>query len=264
MLTHGNHQHTFPNFARVQHVVIALLRYGNPARKKRNRQQRRSGAYRHQSSRRKPCFPPTCPLVRKTFWKPVRDLPPNFRPVFFAWIGHRHRVQRVKHRFNAIQFHAALAAFLQMRRNRVARLHFAFSVSKQFFFRYVFHDSVPTALAVPRHSANGFRACRNFCTARNTVFFAALVFDFSTAAISSIPQPSQCRITIAVRSAGLNASNASFIFVASSTLVANRSGEGAESFTRLSGSISVSLSADLVGASRRDSSFFFCRNRSIA
>src|SRR5207245_6685138 len=219
------------NFCLVQHVVIAVLRSCNPARKKRIRQQRRSRAYRDQSSRRKPCFPPTCPFLVKTLRKPLRDLPPHFRPVLFAWIGHWHRVQGLKHRFNAIQFHAAFAAFLQVRRNRVACFHFAFSVCKQFFFRYVLHDSVPTALAVPRPCANGFSACRNFCTARNTVFFVALVFDFSTAAISSIPQPSQCRITIAVRSAGLNASNASFIFFASSTLVANLSGEGAESFT---------------------------------
>jgi len=95
-------------------------------------------------------------------------------------------------------------------------------------------------------------------------FFAALVLDFSTAAISSIPHPSQCRITIAVRSAGVSVSNASFIFAASCALPANRSGEGAASFTSLSGSLSGAPSATRFGCSRRESSLLRCRSLSIA
>ena len=85
------------------------------------------------------------------------------------------------------------------------------------------------------------------------MFFAALVVDFSTAAISSIAQPSQWRITNAVRSEELNSFNASSIFFLSSMFPATRSGVGLSSATKSSGSCSCS-SAKALGVCRRESS----------
>src|SRR5205814_8783681 len=76
----------------------------------------------------------------------------------------------------------------------------SFAVGNQLFFRHVFHDSVPIALACVPLPTKGCKARRNFCTARKTVFFAAPELDFRTCAISSMAHPSQCRITKAALS----------------------------------------------------------------
>src|ERR1700724_3658096 len=80
------------------------------------------------------------------------------------------------------------------------------------------HDSVPMAVAVARGANCGSNISRNLCTARKTVCFAAPELDFSAAAISSIPQPSQCLITKAMRSAGVKLCSAVSICLRSSTL----------------------------------------------
>src|SRR5262249_5054779 len=157
--------------------------------------------------------------------------------------GRRHRIQHCEHFFEPRQFRLAFGTVFQVCRHRLASLLVTLVVCKQLFFRRVFHSSVPTARAAPRGSIKGFSANRHFCTARYTVFWLALVFVSNTAAISSIPHPSQCRITTAVRSGGVSVSRASFIFAASSALPASRSGDGAVSFTSFSGSASGSPSA---------------------
>src|SRR6185312_123336 len=52
--------------------------------------------------------------------------------------------------------------------------------------------------------ANGSSCCRSFCTARNTLFLAALVFRFNVLLISSMDRPSMCRMVNATRSAGVS------------------------------------------------------------
>src|SRR5260370_27288172 len=167
----------------------------------------------------------------------------------------RHRIQRSDHRLDAGQFRAAFGAFLQVRGDSHALFRLTVPIPDQLFFRSVFHPSVPIARA-SFPSRNGVKARRNFCTARNTVFFVAFEFDLSTAAISSIPQPSQCRITIAVLSARLHAASAAFIRSANCTLPASRSGEGDLSRTRLSGSTSNESSPDLLCPPLQASSAF--------
>src|SRR5208283_4499785 len=128
---------------------------------------------------RKPSCPPICMLR----WQPTRYLLPHSLPVVFPGIRHRHRVQRRKHRLDPLHLTPAFPAFLQVHRDFLAILLLAISISNQFFFCPVSHDSVPIARAV-RCSANGSNARRSFPTARNTVFFVAFAFDFSTSAIS--------------------------------------------------------------------------------
>src|SRR5215472_141016 len=261
MLADGNDQHPLTHLDGVSNIPYSgIARLAPLAREESYRQQRSHHPCDHEAPRHEQWLPPP----RALFRQPRRNLPPHASTVVLARLGHGYRVQRAEHLFQLRQLRAAFPALLQMSGRRFAAFRIALPVSKQLFFRCVFHDSVPTARAAPRGSTKGFSADRNFCTARNTVFFAALVFDFSTAAISSIPQPSQCRITIAVRSAGVSVSSASFILAASCALPANRSGDGARSFTSLNGSGSGSPSATRCGCSRRASSFFRCRSRSIA
>src|SRR2546430_6166028 len=127
-----------------------------------------------------------------------------------------------------------------MLRNQRSLVGHSLAIRNQLFFRHVFHDSVPIARACALVSTTGCSARRNFCTARKTVFFVAFELDFKTPAISSIPQPSQWRITKAVLSASERAASACSICFRSSMLCVNRSGVGAPSATRLSGSFSRS------------------------
>src|SRR5262249_8974486 len=150
-----------------------------------------------QATRCEESFPPARAPLRQTW----RNLPPYACAVVLARIGHRNRIERREHFFQSSQLRPALAALFEVRRHRLAALWLAFPESKHLFFLRMSHSRVTPAGAARRVSKKGASACRNFCTARNTVFLAALLFDFSTAAISSMPQPSQWRMTMAVRSA---------------------------------------------------------------
>src|SRR5690242_10702921 len=110
---------------------------------------------------------------------------PHPLPIVFSGVRNRHCIQRTEHGFNARQLLAAFGAFLQVRRDSLALVCLSVAVRDQFFFRPVFHPSVPIARA-SFPSRTGFKARLSFCTARKTVFFVAFELDFSTAAISSI------------------------------------------------------------------------------
>src|SRR5262249_54455287 len=129
-----------------------------------------------------------------------RDLLPNMPSIIVARIRHRQGVERCEHSFDALELCPAFFASRQVLRNDSALGGHAFLVSNQFFLGHVFHDSVPIALACVPPPKKGCRARRNFCTAQKRVFFAAPELDSRTAAISSIAQPSQCRMTKAVLS----------------------------------------------------------------
>src|SRR6266513_1793746 len=142
------------------------------------------------------------------------------------------RVQCRQHGFDSFQLRAAFFTGRQMLRNQRSLLGHSLAIRNQLFFRHVFHDSVPIARACALVSTKGCKARRSFCTARKTVFFVAFELDFRTSAISSIPHPSQCRITKAVLSASERAASACSICFRSSMLCVNRSGVGARSGTR--------------------------------
>src|SRR5215472_6251436 len=147
--------------------------------------------------------------------------------IVVARIGHGQGIERSEYRFDAFELRPAFFASRQVLRNHSALGGHAFLVSNQLFLGHVFHDSVPIALACVPLPTKGCKASRNFCTARKTVFFAAPELDFRTVAISSMAQPSQCRITNAVLSEYESAASAISICFRSSTLCARRSGVGA-------------------------------------
>src|SRR5271166_6536485 len=217
-------------------------------------------------------FEPHAPSAPGSFRKLRRNLLPDCAAVLRSSLGNWEIFQSAEDRFDAIELCAASGAARQMLGNGFALRRLPLSISNQFFFCQVFHSSVPLgsgaapaafARSVPRAPTYGSNARRNFWTDRKTVFLAALVVDFSTAAISSMAQPSQWRITNAVRSEELNSFSASSIFFLSSVLPASRSGVGLSSATRSNGSCSCSCGRAL-GVWRRASSFFFCLIRSIA
>src|SRR5258707_14652404 len=73
---------------------------------------------------------------------------------------------------------------------------------------------------------SGSSCCRSFCTARKTLFLAALGFSFKVWLISSIDLPSMCRMVKATRSGGVSRPMACAIFDFTSALSSNRSGPG--------------------------------------
>src|SRR5258708_1643749 len=70
----------------------------------------------------------------------------------------------------------------------------------------------------------GSSCCLSFCTARNTLFFAALGFNFMASLISSIDLPSICRMVKAMRSGGVSNCMACTTFARTSALNSSRSG----------------------------------------
>src|SRR5215469_3029204 len=219
MLPHRNHQHAFAYLARLRLLDHRTHGPGFPSQIKCKQHQRRYGS----DKRQPPRFQESCPPLRLPILEPQSDLLPYPPLKLLSWFRHGRSTHRRIHLLDLFHLRPALRTLPQMRCNRFAFLGLAIPVGNQFFFRSVFHPSVPIARAFP--SRKGSSARRNFCTARKTVFLVAFEFDFSTLAISSIPQPSQCRMTIAVLSAGLSVSSAARIFSASCPLSASRSGE---------------------------------------
>src|SRR5262249_39173453 len=111
-----------------------------------------------QAARLKPHLPPASALLRQL----RSELLPDAALVIFAGIGHREIAEGTKHRFNAFQFRAAVAAILQVRGDFFARCGIAVLVSDQLFFRWMIHPSVPITLACGLLSRNGSRAWRSF------------------------------------------------------------------------------------------------------
>src|SRR5579859_3903850 len=269
MLAHGHYQHALAYFALIhRHLPAASVSCRSSCQKCRDNQCR-DRPRRNPPSWCKPAralspakkeAPPPPPLFRQS----RRNLLPHPLPVTLSRVRHRHGVQRLQYRVDAFQLRAAFGAILHVSGDSHAVALLPIVIRNQLFFLRMLHSSVPIARACPRRSTNGSSAFRNFCTDRNTVFFAALVLDFNAPAISSIPDPPQCRITNAVRSAGVSSLKARRMCFASCPLCASRSGFGAASGTVLIKSISTPSSVARAGCSRCDSSLFFCRMRSIA
>src|SRR5215472_2699941 len=218
------------------------------------------GSRGNQSPRLQPNLPPPSALLGQ-LW---RELLPDTEFVVFARVRHREIAKGTQHGFDALQFCATGTAVLEMRGDFAAAFWVAVVIRNQLLFRWMTHPSVPIALACARPSRKGSSACRNFCTARNTVFFAAPEFDFSTPAISSIPRPSQWRMTNAVRSAWESWPSARCISRRNWVLCIKRSGEGFSSRTSARGSCSTPSGPCTSGVWRRASSFWRWRRRSIA
>src|SRR6266481_3690300 len=174
-----------------------------------------------------PRLEPRLPPCFRSLGQPRSNLLPNAAAVVRAGIRDRQRIESGEDRFDALELLATLVAGGEMFRDRGALLNDALAICNQFLFGHVFHDSVPIARACVLVPTKGCSASRSFCTARKTVFFAALEFNFKTAAISSMPHPSQWRITKAVRSAWERAASACSICLRSSMLCVRRSGVGA-------------------------------------
>src|SRR6266851_3450410 len=204
VLAHGNHQHALPHLFFVRDVVTGVASLGDPPGDKRRDNQRHNRARRREPPWLHPHLPPPNRFLRQ----PRRNLPPHPRPVIWSRLRHRKRIQRGQHRLDSFELPAALFTSREMFRNHRSLLGNPLAKRNQLFFRHVFHDSVPIARACAFVSTKGCSARRNFCTARKTVFFVAFELDFKTSAISSIPQPSQSRITKAVRSASVRAASA--------------------------------------------------------
>src|SRR5690242_274001 len=193
MIAHGDDQHALADFS--DGFRRALIPQ-EPSREKRCNDDCSQCSH----SCKPPRFEPLLPPARRPLRQARGNLLPYMPAIVVARIGHWQRVERCEHRFDAFQLRAAFLASRQMLRNDGALGGHAFLVSNQFFLGHVFHDSVPIALACVPLPTKGCKASRNFCTARKTVFFAAPELDFRTSAISSMAQPSQCRITNAVLS----------------------------------------------------------------
>src|SRR5260221_1047539 len=202
MFTYCHHQHPFAYLRRIRLLCHGDLGFRPPPSDKCQNHQRCNSSQGYQSLWHKKRFPPARSLLVKSRGNPS----PHPLPVVLTWIRDRHRIQCSEHGFDTRQLLAAFGAFLQVRSYKLALLYLAVAVADQLFFRPVFHPSIPIARA-SFPSRNGVNARRNFCTARKTVFFFAIEIEFSPAAISSIMQPSQCRITIAVLPAGLSSSS---------------------------------------------------------
>src|SRR5215472_5064914 len=86
------------------------------------------------------------------------------------------------------------------------------------------HQCTPTPRCGPL--ASGSRCWRSFCTARKTVFLAALVLRSNALLISSIDWPSMWCMVKATRSAGVRSPRACAILVLTSRLSKSRSGPG--------------------------------------
>src|SRR5467141_391628 len=256
----GDDQDALPNLLRAGDVVRTGVSPRNPPNKKRRNDQGHNRSSRAKPARLEPRLPPCLRSLRQSW----RNLLPNAAAVVRAGIGDRQGIESGEDRFDALQFLATFVAGGEMRGDRGALLDDALAICNQFLFRHVFHDSVPIARACVLVPTQGCSASRNFCTARKTVFFAAPEFNFKTTAISSMPHPSQWRITKAVRSAWERAASACSICLRSSMLCVRRSGVGAASGTRLTGSSSTPSASCGPGACRRASSFCFWRMRSMA
>src|SRR5262249_36713509 len=153
----------------------------------------------NEAARSEERLPPTGMFFRKA----RRDSRPDALAIGFAWVRNGHGVHCGEDRFDFFERGTALGAGFKMRGEFFAAGAVAIVKCDELFFHWVFHFySIPIARAVCRPSANGSSATRSFWTARKTVFFAAVVLDFKTAAIFSMPPPSPWRMTIAVRSAG--------------------------------------------------------------
>src|SRR5713226_1087928 len=266
----GHHQNSLANLGLVRGQRSAwCIGFGNPPGNKRGQHEPGNRAGSGPVAR---CEPRSSPWFAEEKVPPVaaplrqarRNLLPDALAVVFSGFGHGNGVQRGKQRIDALEFRLAFRAIAQMRGNRFSPRGFAIVIRNQFFLFRMFHSSVPIVLACPRCSTNGSSALRSFCTERKTVFLAALVLDLSASAISSIPEPPQCRITKAVRSAGVSWLSARRICAASWPLCARRSGEGPPSGTVLIKSVSAPSSVSLAGSARFESSLFFWRMRSIA
>ena len=121
----------------------------------------------------------------------LRSLLPDALAIVFTGVGRRNGTDCSEKRVDALEFSAAFGAVAEVIGDRLALSGFAIVISNQLFLFRMFHGSVPIAFARPRCSTKGSNALRSFCTERKTVFFAALVLDFRTSAISSIPEPPQ-------------------------------------------------------------------------
>src|SRR3984957_1083016 len=268
MVSHRHNQHAFANLRHARSRCSGVRLLCPATRDKRRNHDGRHRPHRYPAS----WFEPHAPATPGSFRKPRCDLLPHRASILQASLGNGEIVKRTEHSLNAFELGAAGSAARQMLGNGFALRSFPLSISDQLFFCQVFHSYVPLgsgaapaafACSAPRAPTYGSKARRNFCTDRKTVFLAALVVDFSTAAISSIAQPSQWRITNAVRSEELSSFSASSIFFLSSVLPASRSGVGLSSATKSKGSCSCS-SANALGVWRRVSSVRFWRMRSIA
>src|ERR1051325_8956565 len=259
VLAHGYDQHALTDLLLRGDVGARGISPAHPPRDEGSDQQRGHCAHSCQSSR----FEPRLPPPRRPLRQARRNLLPYMPAIVVTRVGHRQGIQRCKHSFDAFKLRPAFFASRQVLRDDSVLGSHSFAVSNQFFFRHVFHDSVPIALACVPLPTKGCKARRNFCTARKTVFFAAPELDFKTCAISSMAQPSQCRMTNAVLSECESAASAISMCFRSSMFCVNRSGVGAASCTKVTGSFSVP-SSWTVGSTLRASSFLRCRMRSIA
>src|SRR5580693_3443792 len=239
MLAHRHDKHAFPHLLRSRDgVAIAAAWLSNPPYEERRDDQGSHSTKRSQPSR----FQPRLPPPHWPFRQPRRNLLPHAPPVIRTRIWNGKRIERREHGINSFHLRPAFVAVREVAGDLRALRGFSLAVGNQLFFSHVFHDSVPIARACRPRSTKGCSACRSFCTARKTVFFAAPEFDFRTAAISSIPQPSQCRITKAVLSECERAASAASICFRSSRLCVKRSGVGPGSCTRSNGLFSISSS----------------------
>src|SRR5215467_12246769 len=234
MIANGDNQDSFANlfFAGVKIGSAGAARVLSDEEGRNNEDGHRA------KSRKPPRFKPSLPPPRWPLRQTRRNLLPHVPPIIVAGVRHWERIQGREHSFDSFQLRPALFASRQVLSNQGPLSGHAFFVCNQLFLGHVFHDSVPMALTCVPLPTKGCKASRNFCTARKTVFFAAPELDFRTSAISSIAQPSQCRITNAVLSEYESAARAISICLRNSMLCARRSGVGAASCTDVKGSFS--------------------------
>src|SRR5262249_8660864 len=141
------------------------------------------------------------------------------------------RLDLPQHGFNARELPPAIGAGREMALNIRGFVGVAVVMQYDLFFTQVVHFTALPPQRAERVVVPGpaYRSscCRNFCTARKTLFLAALTFRFKAWLISSIDRPSMWRMVKATRSAGVSSPRAPAIRRFISALSSRRSGPGA-------------------------------------
>src|ERR1051326_3812545 len=164
---------------------------------------------------------------------PFRQTVSEIEPGFFLEIcGRLRNFQRLnlpEHRFHARELRPAFGAHGQVALDLRFALRVTVIMQYDLFFTQVVHFiALPPSRAgcADPGPAYGSSCCRSFCTARKTLFLAALIFRFSAWLISSMERPSIWRIVKATRSAGVSSPMAPAILRFISALNSRRSGPG--------------------------------------